>query len=555
MKRLLKSFLFNSPGTVAASATDRSGLSTQILDHLPLVTLVLNENGTIIQVNEAVRRMLGWRPSELENTLARTLFTADEQQKLAASLGGNNTTAPKNTLAQDIDIQVFRKDGKTVRARMHVTHFDWQAQRYTCLSLRISAIENLELQLAKEQMLEFQQASDNKSRFLASVSHEIRTPLNGVLGMVDLLASSALDDPQRAYLSSLKKSARNLRALISNVLDFSKIEAGRLETELVPFDVVEILSAVVDAFSPVAAAEGIALQLQQTVEHKYYVGDPHRLSQVLSNLVSNALKFTEQGSVTVTASAQMLLSQNDLCRLTISVMDTGIGIAPEQQARIFDSFVQSSASVSRSYGGSGLGLYISKQLVALMGGELSVSSQPGNGSVFDFWIDLQPSYSAVVFTDTAPLSNLEPLVGTRILVVDDDLTNRTLLEAWLTQVEATVVCCSNGQEALNEMATSGYFDAVLMDVSMPVMDGLTTTRHIRTPQAHHSQAHQQYLADIPIIGISGHVFREEVARSLQAGMTACLPKPLSRVDVLRKLLSVLAPRQASLESLDNISPL
>lgn len=173
-----------------------------------------------------------------------------------------------------------------------------------------------------------------------------------------------------------------------------------------------------------------------------------------------------------------------------------------------------------------------------------MASQPGKGSTFEFWVDLQPSYSPARSMDTAPPARLEPLAGTRILVVEDDLTNQTLLQAWLHQAEAVTVCRSNGQEALDELSKESYFDAVLMDVSMPVMDGLTATQRIRQPQPQDSQARQRYLAALPIIGISGHAFSEDVARCLQAGMTDSLTKPLSRVAMLQKLMSVLESRQA-----------
>lgn len=534
MKRLLKPFLSRPSNTSLLSASP-AGLAAQALDQLPLATLVVNANGNIVYANHAITRQLGWLACDLENTGISWLFVAAEQVKLMALLGSQGVEPGQSAAAQDIEIRVFRKDLQVLDARMSVTHFEWQAQVHTCLSLRFSPIEDLELRLAKKQMQEFKQASENKSRFLADMSHEIRTPLNGVLGMIDLLGSSTLDIQQRAYLSSLKKSSRNLRALINDVLDFSKIEAGLVETESVPFDMEEILSAVVQAFTPLANDKGVALELQQTLDHKRYVGDPHRLSQVINNLVNNALKFTRQGSVKVAVSARTLPTSEALRRLTVSVTDTGIGIQPEQQTRLFDSFQQASASVSRRYGGSGLGLFISKQLVELMGGKISVTSQFGKGSTFEFWVDLQPSNSTDAYMETAPPVQLEPLAGTRILVVDDDLTNRTLLEAWLKQETVVVVCRTNGQEALDELSNGDYFDAVLMDISMPVMDGLTATLRIRQPQPQHSQARSQYLAAIPIIGISGHAFSEDVARCLQAGMNACLTKPLSRVTMLQKL--------------------
>ncbi|CDS52503.1 Sensory box histidine kinase/response regulator [Polaromonas sp. CG9_12] len=519
------------------------GLAGQALDLLPCVTLVVNADGAIVYASKPVTRLLGWRTSSLLGSPVFQLFTPIDQQKLNPLLRPPAAAPAEEPVAQDVAMWVLNKNLQLKKAKISVAHFEWQGQPHACLSLRFTLIEELELRLAREQALEFKQASENKSRFLTNMSHEIRTPLSGVLGMIDLLASSPLDAQQRAYLSSLKKSSRDLRALIKDVLDFSKIEAGLIETERVPFDLVEILSAVVQAFTPLASPKGVALQFEHALAHTCYVGDPHRLSQVLNNLVSNAIKFTQQGSVKVAASSRILLTDQDLCRLTISVTDTGMGIAPEQQARLFDSFHQASASVSRHYGGSGLGLFISRELVKLMDGELSVRSQPDKGSTFEFWIDLQPSHSFAPPVDTVP-AQLEPLAGARILVVEDDLTNQILLQAWLHQTEAVVVCRANGQEALDELSKGSYFDAVLMDVSMPVMDGLTATRRMRQPQPQDSKTRQRYLAALPIIGISGHAFSEDVARCLDAGMTDSLTKPLSRVAVLQKLTSVLEVRQA-----------
>jgi len=544
MKRLLQPFLPKPSDPPAAPAACLDGLARQALDLLPCVTLVVNADGIIVYSSKPITRILEWHISDLQGSPVAQLFTPIEQQKLKTLLLPQGTAPAQSTVAQEIDIWVFRKNLQLKKAKLSVAHFAWQGKIHACLSLRFALIEDLELRLAREQILEFKQASENKSRFLADMSHEIRTPLNGVLGMIDLLASSTLDTQQRAYLSSLKKSSRTLRALIDDVLDFSKIEAGLVETESVPFDLIETLNAVVQAFTPLAKAKGVGLRLEHALEHPCYVGDPHRLSQVLNNLVSNALKFTRQGSVKIAVSARMQLTNQDLYRLAISVSDTGMGIQPEQQARLFDSFHQASASVSRHHGGSGLGLFISKQLVELMGGEISVASEPGKGSTFEFWVDLQPSYSAVRSMDTVPPSRLEPLAGARILVVEDDLTNQTLLQAWLQQAEAVTVCRANGQEALDELSKESHFDAVLMDVSMPVMDGLTATRRIRQPQPQDSKARQRYLEALPVIGISGHAFSEDVARCLQAGMTDSLTKPLSRVAMLQKLISALESRQA-----------
>lgn len=542
MKRLLRPFFSKPSNLPAATPVGFEGLAAQALDVLPSVTLVVDVDGAILYASKPVAWTLGWRVADLVGSPVSQLFPAIDQQKLMVLLRPQDTSAEPSARKEETEINVLRKNLQLKKARVSVAHLASQEQVHTCLSLRFALIEDLELRLAREQMVAFKQASENKSRFLANMSHEIRTPLNGVLGMIDLLGSSELDTQQRAYLSSLKKSSRTLRALIDDVLDFSKIEAGLVETEALPFSLAEVLDTVVQAFSPLAAAKGVPLQLEQTLEHLCYSGDPYRLSQVLNNLVSNALKFTRQGSVKISVSVRMMITDQDISRVTFSVSDTGMGIEPEQQERLFDAFRQASVSVSRHHGGTGLGLFISKQLVELMGGEISVTSQPGKGSTFLFWVDLQPSYSQPPSLETAPPAPLEPLAGARILVVEDDLTNQTLLQAWLDRAGAIAVCCSNGQEALDELSKESYFDAVLMDVSMPVMDGLTATRHIRLPQPQDSPARQQYLAALPVIGISGHAFSEDVARCLQAGMTHSLTKPISRVAMLQKLICALESR-------------
>ncbi|OYY98851.1 MAG: hypothetical protein B7Y42_07000 [Polaromonas sp. 28-63-22] len=544
MKQLLN-LLTSKSAAQPAKPNQPAGLASQALNALPSATLVINADGNIVFASEPVTRLLGWPVSQLLGSSVSTLFSSAAQDKLTPLLLAHDRAPSTSALAQDIDTEVFNKHQQPKRAKLSVAHLDWQGEPHVCLSLRIIALESLELRLAKEQALEFKQASDNKSRFLANMSHELRTPLNGVLGMIDLLGSSPLDAQQRTYLSSLKKSSRNLRSVINDVLDFSKIEAGMVDTEHVAFDLLEILQTVVQTFSPLATSKGVSLQLEHDLAQKCYLGDPHHLSKVLNNLVSNAVKFTPQGSVKIVASAKMLLTEDDVNRLTISVVDTGVGIALDQQARLFESFQQANASVSRQYGGSGLGLYICRELVRLMGGAISARSEPGLGSTFEFWVDLEPIHSFAAALDTVPPGRLEPLAGRRILVVEDDLTTQVLLQAWLEQAEAVTVCRSNGQDALDALSMDAYFDAVLMDVSMPVMDGLTATRQIRQFQPHHSPARQRYLANLPVIGISGHAFREDKARCLDAGMMDSLTKPLSRVDLLQKLTSAIQASEAT----------
>ncbi len=504
-----------------------------------MLTLVTNSGGQIIYANLAVSRLLGWAASDLAGKDIGCVIPEAEYKKVQELIASHDILPERDQSAQEIDVWLLRKDQKSKQTKLSWRQLVLDGEYCSCLSMRVASISDIELRIAREQIVEFKEASENKSRFLSNMSHEIRTTLNGVLGMVDLLASSTLDEQQSNYLASLKKSSRNLRALLNDVLDFSKIEAGLIEIETVPFDIQDTLQAVVDAFLPAAAAKGIQLQFRHNLNHRLYEGDPHRLSQVVTNLVSNALKFTREGTVTISVTEEMLMVAQDICKLTLSVTDTGIGMQPEQQGRLFASFQQGSTSVSRKYGGSGLGLFICKQLVELMGGKISVASQAGQGSSFEFWVELQPSYSSSVFMDTAPPEKLESLVGARVLVVDDDLTSQILLEVWLKQCAVVVVCRSNGQEAIDYLTSGEYVDAVLMDVSMPVLDGLSATRQIRQQEAL-GLGSNRHVTNIPIIGISAHAMEAEVQRCLEAGMTACLNKPLSRVGMLEQLASVLA---------------
>ena len=507
----------------------------QVLERLPLAAVVIDGAGRGVFSNQAARRLAVWAKVSWSDATLHSLFSPDDHLKLAALLEKDDGPVPV-----EMEARIVGDDGRNLPHRVSLSRFMWGEKEGHLISLQASAPEAVKLQMALQQARKFQQISANQSSFLASMSHEIRTPLNGMLGMIDLLMFTGLTPKQQMYVSSLKKSSDNLHGQINTVLDYSKIEAGLVETERVPFDIGEVLRSVIDAFSPLASRKGLTLVLDQSLGHTRYLGDPHQIGKVLNNLISNALKFTSRGGVCVAASASAPKLKHETTRLTVSVTDTGIGVPVSQQSRIFKSFAQASPSVGRDYGGSGLGLFISEQLVTLMGGEMSVTSEPEKGSTFTFWLDLQ---SCVFETNGAAAAApvfLRPLAGARILVAEDDMTNRMLLEAWLAEASAVVVCCSDGQQVLDELAKGSFFDAILMDISMPKLDGLEATRRIRRPGLQDSPERQQFLANIPIVGISGHVFTEDVARCLRAGMTSCLPKPLSRSDMLQALTSVLA---------------
>jgi two-component system, sensor histidine kinase len=366
----------------------------------------------------------------------------------------------------------------------------------------------------KELTARVRSAAQARSEFLAAMSHEVRTPLTGVLGMVDLLVAEALTVRQRNYVETMQASGRHLLSVINDILDFSRIESGRLELERAEFQVPELTHDVVAIMQPLASARGIRLEVDLACPFpSTLVGDPLRIKQVLLNLVGNAVKFTHAGGVDVRVE-RLPGAEPDAARLCFEVRDTGVGIEPGQLERLFAPFVQADSSISRQYGGSGLGLAISKRLVDLMGGRIGAESTPGRGSVFRFELPVRPGhFLQPAVAGERPQPVLQPL---RILVADDVETNRNILQAGLERLGHELAFAANGAEAVQRVQ-GGDFDLVLMDVQMPVMDGVEATRRIRRlagPEA-----------ATPILGLTANVMAREREEYLAVGMNDCLMKP------------------------------
>lgn len=358
-------------------------------------------------------------------------------------------------------------------------------------------------------------ANQAKSAFLATVSHEIRTPLNGVLGMAQAIGFDELSDAQRKRLDVLYQSGRGLLSILNDVLDLSKIEAGKLELEVVDFELEPLLVSAEASFMAVAAQKAVALQVDASAAQGRYRGDPTRIRQVLFNLVSNALKFTEQGHIHMTA-------RHDGRCLAVEVADTGIGIPAESLVEIFDPFTQADVSITRRFGGTGLGLTICQRLASLMNGDISVVSTPGKGSTFTFRLPLQRLDRAVVpaKVSTAEEGYVGDATGDlRILAAEDNSTNQLVLRTLLAQAGLDVVIVSNGQEAIQAWELDA-FDIVLMDVQMPVMDGVSAARAIR--QAERLQGRSR----TPIIALTANAMAHQVADYVAAGMDCAVTKPI-----------------------------
>ena len=478
-------------------------------------------------ITPSVYQMFGFTPDEYTALPLDRLLTAQSYETALNAIKAELARGkePENGVLQYItlELEAYRKDGSTLWVEIiGRIFFDEQGSPLYLLGVTRDLTQRKEVEQAmKEAKDAAEAASRAKSEFLANMSHEIRTPMNGVIGMTELLLDTTLSAEQYEYVESLKSSAEALLVIINDVLDFSKIEAGMLNLEVIDFDLNKLCKEVHDSLSHKARRKKVVYETMIEADVPVMLkGDPVRLRQVLTNLCENAVKFTESGSVMVTVT---LLEKTDTTvTLRFEVSDTGIGIPPGHLEKIFDSFSQVDASTTRRFGGTGLGLAISKRLVALLGGQITVSSQPAEGTTFRFSVTFEkvrPRPEPLRPSAGRPSSSAEKTASSKILLVEDNAISTKVISQMLERLGYDVTTAMNGAQAV-DIFWRQDFDLVLMDIQMPVMDGITATGKIQALQQGRNRR-------VPVVALTANAMAGDRERFLSQGLDDYIAKPVT----------------------------
>jgi len=523
-----------------------------IFENSVVAVMMIDEQERLVSWNKFTEKLFGMNAEDLHLKPVKSLYPDDEWIKMRAYNAGGKC------LEAHLESRMFRKDGRVIDvdishsvlrnsegkiiSAVAIINDITERKRLEKVSFRAGkeveeANRKLEQALDHANILTRQArvANNAKSEFLANMSHEIRTPMNGIVGMLTLALNKEREEKIREYLIIAKTCSDNLLNLINDILDISKVEAGKLAVEIIDCNVDEILSVINASMRPLASEKGIGFDVVLMTDVPEQIKtDPTRLNQCLVNLIGNAVKFTETGAVTVEISLEQMGGKPFV---RFDVADTGIGIPVDQQKSIFDKFMQADSSTTRKHGGTGLGLAITKQLTRLLGGDLTLTSEPGRGSTFSMIIPANIDIASATMISNDKWRKKERKVGPpdeidnaagKILVVEDDFANQQVILGMLEQTNLQAEIANNGIEAVNKV-TSGSYDLIFMDIQMPNMNGYDAAKIIRE---------KGYT--LPIIALTAYAMKGDEEKCLNAGCDAYLPKPVDAeklFETLSKFLS------------------
>jgi len=497
-----------------------------IIDSMNMGMLEINLEGEILFANQRFCDMSGYELEELLTKNATVLFFNKSFRNLISSVQKKHIVAKQN---YEFEVKIKNGDLKWwLVSTAPLFYSDGKVKGTVSICLDINKQKTMETKM-RNAVMQSEKSAHAKEIFLANMSHEIRTPINAIMGLGKLLSKGTnLDEKQTFYLSSIRKASENLLVIIDDILDISKIEAGEVSIEKISLDLNEIVSQVITMLEPKAEEKGLLLisEIDENIALSL-IGDPYRINQVLINMVNNAIKFTDKGYIRLRVN--LTETVNDTQTIVISIEDTGVGIDEEFIGKIYNNFSQEDETVVRKFGGTGLGMSITRQLMELMGGRIEVKSKKNYGTTIVLTFHLKVSSRRVIVKKNAAKTDTSHIANAKVLLVEDNELNSLLAYTILTQYGAIVTNAENGAIAIEYLHKNKY-DIVLMDVQMPVMDGITATRIIR----------EEMKSDIPVIALTANAIKGKMEEYMKAGMNDYIAKPYNEdkmIAVIANLLS------------------
>ncbi|MEC9267355.1 MAG: ATP-binding protein [Pseudomonadota bacterium] len=499
-------------------------LSDAVFDNSPDAMLWISAGGEVLRANQQASALFGYEPAVLRGTKIEALMPPRFREGHADLRDGYLRRPAPRRMGSGKDLYILNSSGHEVPVDIALSHIDRGPNSVVMVSIRDVADQRKMQEGLKDARIAADRANRSKSAFLANMSHEIRTPLTAVLGMADILDSTELTDDQRHYVSTIRQSGKHLAGLLDDILDLSKLEAGRLVLRSEPVDFDVLLNSIKTMFGPAARAKSVALTVDpfSPPAGMAIQGDMLRLRQIAYNLVGNAVKFTDTGKVAVSFTLTRDADREDNGWLTLSVRDTGIGVPKEKAESIFLPFMQADNDENRRFQGTGLGLAICSRLIDQMGGRITLESEPGQGSHFLVEVPLtlirdeEKTPKETAARHDKPVVPAERIKGLRILAADDNPVNRMLIVSMLSAKGFAVTIAEDGAEALARFRED-HFDVVLLDIHMPVMDGMETLKAIRASDEGRN---------LPVIALTADVMFGSVVEYQKAGFNDCVAKPI-----------------------------